>query len=173
MSTSQVNQPATERQLTGRGFLAILAASFGFVFVINFYMIYMALSTFSGEVADHPYETGLKYNQEIAAAKAQKALGWNVTVATSPIIDGKAQLTVDARDAAGNPMTGLEVVAQLESPVDRARDSAPTRAALLDGLYRASLAARPGQWDLLIDARVPGGGARFQARDRVRLDAAP
>ncbi len=66
------------RRLTGAKFLAILLGSFAVVASVNGTMVYYALSTFSGEVDPHPYEHGLAYNRDIAAAEAQDARHWQV-----------------------------------------------------------------------------------------------
>ncbi len=170
MTSNTLSGPKPGRALTGKGVLLILVGFFGSVSLVNAYMIHYALSTFSGEVDDHPYETGVAYNHELDAAMAQAALGWKVSVTTSPVDGGRTQVTVDARDAAGSAKTNLDVGARLESPVDRARDHSIVLALSPDGLYRGSLPATPGQWDLVIDAREPGTDHRFLSRARLRLD---
>ena len=49
--------------------LATLVAFFGTIFVANGSLVYYALSTFSGDRRRDPYEHGLAYDKDIAAAQ--------------------------------------------------------------------------------------------------------
>ena len=60
---------ATGFTLKGRHVLAMLLLFFGTVFGVNFYMARVAIQTFSGLEAEKPYQSGLKYNEVIAAAR--------------------------------------------------------------------------------------------------------
>src|SRR6266568_5894928 len=94
------------RKLTGRTVFLMIGAFFGVMFLANFIMATYAVKTFSGLDADDPYDSGLAYNREIAASKAQAELGWNVELTRTA--DGPAtQLTVVAKDKAGLPLSGL------------------------------------------------------------------
>ena len=61
-------------------FLAFFAA----VFVVNGAMIYSAVSTYTGLVANEPYRKGLHYNERIAADERQARLGWTDDAAGRP-----------------------------------------------------------------------------------------
>ncbi len=71
-----------------------------------------AAKTFSGVDANDPYDSGLAYNKDIAAAKAQAALGWTVDLNRANDA-GLTQLTVNVKDKDGKPVGGLDVHAFL------------------------------------------------------------
>ena len=62
--------------LTGRHVLAAMLVFFAVVFAVNAAMIYAALSTYSGVVADEPYRKGLHYNERIVADERQRQRNW-------------------------------------------------------------------------------------------------
>ena len=69
--------PAPRQQgLRGRHVLWAFLGFFATVFVVNGAMIYSAVSTHSGLVANEPYRKGLHYNERIAADERQARLGW-------------------------------------------------------------------------------------------------
>ena len=55
------------------GFLVIAA--------VNGVMIWLAVDTFTGIATERHYEKGLAYNQALAAAEVQAALGWTAETA--------------------------------------------------------------------------------------------
>src|SRR5665213_1399288 len=89
--------------LTGGKVLAILLTFFAVVFGVNGLMGFDAISTFRGETNAHPYEAGIKFNTELAAAAAQSARGWKVEMTMT---DG---VRATFRDAQGRPLQGLSV----------------------------------------------------------------
>ena len=72
------------RPLTGRSVLLMIIAFFSVMLLVNFIMAAYAVKTFSGLDTDNPYDSGLAYNKDIAAAKAQGALGWSVELTRTP-----------------------------------------------------------------------------------------
>jgi nitrogen fixation protein FixH len=170
MTTRPISLPISERPLTGRGVLLILVGFFGVVFAVNFYMARVALSTFSGEVNAHPYEIGVAYNKEIAASRAQDALGWTIAADVAKVVGGHSAIVVTARDADGRALQDLDIKVTLESPVDRARDTHAILSSIGDGVYSGSVPATLGRWEAVIDARDATGSKTFQSRSRISLD---
>jgi nitrogen fixation protein FixH len=155
--------------MTGSKTLAVLVAFFATTIAANGALVYFALSTFSGEVDPSPYEHGLAYDRDIAAARAQEALGWRVSVDVKRDNAGApAVFTIDARDAAGAPVVGLAMSASLQFASDKAFDRAFALSEFAPGRYRGETPARAGQWDLAIEARRDGQ-ARFRSRNRIDL----
>jgi nitrogen fixation protein FixH len=155
------------RPLTGPKFLAMLLAAFAVIASVNGTMIYYALSTFRGEVDPHPYEHGLAYNKDIAAAEAQDARHWQVAAH----IDGTgAAKTVEAlfRDNAGQALAGLIVSARLEFATDTKRDHKLLLTEATPGSYRGALGVGSGQWDLVIEAKRAGTEV-FLSRSRITI----
>ena len=149
--------------LTGRKVLAILLGSFGAVFAANGLMAYDAVSTFSGEVANNPYEVGLEYNSQIAAADAQSGRHWKVDVTFAG-----AGVSATFRDARGRPIPGLAVSGVFAAPADMSRDRRFAMREASGGVYVGGEKPASGVWDLkLIAARH--GATLFQTKNRVEL----
>lgn len=157
-----------ERKLTGGKVLAILLASFFTVGSVNALMIHYAVSTFRGEVGDHPYEAGLEFNSDIAASRAQAARRWRVDAHLS-----SAGLTrtieVTAKDPEGRPLSGLSFRAVLAAPVDSVRDKDVELSDRGEGRYVGDVVAAKGDWDLDLTAKR-GGETLFKSRGRIELE---
>jgi nitrogen fixation protein FixH len=135
--------------------LATFLAFFAAVFLMNGVLIWRALSTNAGIVASEPYRKGLHYNERIAAAERQAALGWKerLDVAQS----GSVALVLT--DRAGQPVAGLKVDTVLGRP---ATDREDIRLALREaapGRYEATTAALgAGNWLVALEARTADAG---------------
>lgn len=151
--------------LSGRRVFLWFAAFFVFIAVINAVMITLALRTHSGLVTDHAYEKGLAYNDTIAKAKAQQALGWKVA-----LTETAGELEVQAVDGAGNPLILDEVSAQLTRPTGQADDNAMAFTADADGAVWRSVRALPanGVWDVRLT--LVQGTDRYQHVERVVVE---
>src|SRR5262249_34112510 len=68
------------RGMQGRHVLVAFLAFFGTVFAVNGTLIYEAVSTHTGLVANEPYRKGLAYNARIGADERQARLGWTETL---------------------------------------------------------------------------------------------
>lgn len=66
---------AQPRELTGRIVLTWLVGFFAVVFAVNGVMAVAAISTFSGLDSDSPYQAGLAFDAEIAAAPKRRCTG--------------------------------------------------------------------------------------------------
>jgi nitrogen fixation protein FixH len=156
------------RGLTGGKVLAILLAFFGTVGSVNALMIHYALSTFRGEVADHPFEAGLKFNREIAASRSQAARNWRVDAHI--ISSGAARtLQLTARDSDGRPLSDLSFRAILAAPVDHVLDKGVNLTAQGDGRYIGEIIVAKGHWDLEITGKR-SDETLFQSRGRIELE---
>ena len=156
-------------RLKGWHVLVSLIAFFGVVFAVNFTMMGLAISTFSGLERASPYQDGLKYNTELEAARRQDAQGWKVEARLLRDADGAARMTVDARDADGASISGLDGTVVLERPADRREDLSGTLAATGPGRYAASIEdVALGQWDVVVEL-MRGGERVFLSRSRMIL----
>lgn len=169
MEVSSDSSADEGRPFTGWMALAILAGFFGAIFCANASLVYYAISTFSGEQEASPYERGLAYDKDIAAARAQDARGWRVSVnAVRPQSGAPALIDITMRDADDQPIQGLAVTAALEFPADKKLDQRTTVNEAEPGDYRADASLPPGQWDLVIEARRDGERL-FRSRNRIVL----
>jgi nitrogen fixation protein FixH len=157
--SAALTQPAP---LTGGKVLLILLGFFGSVFAVNFLMAYDAVSTFRGEVIDNPYEAGLHYDSQIAAADAQSKRHWQVDVTLA----GAVRATF--RDVQGQPLAGLDVSGTFAAPSDKSRDRRFTMRETAPGVYVGAPPPASGVWDLELTA-ARGGATMFQSQNRVKL----
>lgn len=156
-------------RFTGWMALAILAGFFGTIFFANGSLVYYALSTFSGEEEASPYEHGLAYDKDIAAAREQDARQWRVSInALRPQRGAPASVEVAMRDADDKPLQGLTVNATFEFPTDKELDKHAVLKEGAPGEYRAVTSLQEGQWDLIIEARRDGARL-FRSRNRINL----
>ena len=161
---------ASPRQLTGLHVLLMLLTFFGVVIGVNVTMMRLAIETLPGTEVDSPYQEGLVYDKEIAAAHAQDARDWQVDAHIARDGNGDATLQVTARDRDGKPMSGLKFLGRFERPTDKRADQAVELSEVGIGIYRGIAAAMPpGQWDLVLegDAR---GQRMFLSKNRVVLN---
>jgi len=158
------------KPLTGTKVFLMLVAFFGVVIGVNFTMMKLAIATLPGTDVDSPYAAGLTYDREISAAQDQAARKWKVSAHIERRADGNAVLQVEARDAVGQPLTGLRFGGRLERPTDKRADLAVELAEAGTGIYRGNAASvAPGQWDLVIEGDAKGERV-FLSRNRVILN---
>jgi nitrogen fixation protein FixH len=158
------------KPLTGAKVFLMLVAFFGVVIGVNVTMMKLAIATLPGTDVDSPYAAGLTYDREISAAQDQAARKWKVSAHIERRADGNAVLQVEARDAAGQPLTGLKFGGRLERPTDKRADLAVELAEAGIGIYRGNAASvAPGQWDLVIEGDAKGERV-FLSRNRVILN---
>ena len=73
MMLERLETPSRADNLNGRHVLIGLLLFFGTIFAVNGYFMFVALSTYTGVVADEPYRKGLAYNARIAADERTRA----------------------------------------------------------------------------------------------------
>lgn len=158
------------KPLTGTKVFLMLVAFFGLVIGVNVTMMKLAIATLPGTDVDSPYAAGLTYDREISAAHDQAARKWQVSAHIERRADGAATLQVDARDAGGQPMSGLKFGGRLERPTDKRADLQVELSEAGIGIYRGNAASvPPGQWDLVIEGEARGQRV-FMSRNRVILN---
>jgi len=142
------------------GFMAV-------VFAVNGVFVWLALSTFTGTTIDRAYERGRLYNQVLAEADRQRAIGWRFDVSFRPEAEARGTLVVQARDEGGAPVDRLEFDAVALRPLERPE---PIPLALVEtsrGRYVAALdLPKRGQWEVRLAARR-GGVGPVEVRERI------
>jgi nitrogen fixation protein FixH len=159
---------AAPRELTGRMVLMWLVGFFVVVSAVNAVMIGAAISTFAGLESDSPYQAGLVFNEEIAAARAQQALHWRVQAKLAKTDGGETLVEISARDAEGAPLPGLGATATLVHPTDRRLDRDLAMTPDGPGHFHGVTGAAVGQWDVVIDLSRDGA-RQFRSKNRVVL----
>jgi nitrogen fixation protein FixH len=134
--------------------------AFGVIIAVNLVLVYASLSTFTGVTTGQSYDRGRAYNQVIAEAARQDALGWRPTVA---LADGVLAVSVTDRE-------GLPVGGRVEGVLRRPLEGAELRldfAAAGPGRFMA-FAALPGkgQWEARLTL-TGTRGEKLDIRERV------
>ena len=155
------------RPVTGPMVLACLIAFFGVVFAVNAVMIRAATSTFGGVETGSSYQAGMAYARESSDARAQDARAWQVK-ADVRSVEHKTLITIEARDAQGRPLTGLEASATLHHPTDARADHPMALSERSPGFFGGATTATAGQWDMRIEL-TRNGERLFRSRNRVVL----
>jgi len=128
---------------------------FCFLFVVDGTMVYLAVSSHRGVVNENAYETGLKYNDVLKEAEAQKKSGWTSKIAMQK--DGG--ISVSLADADGVALTGVDVTGRVVRPTQDGYDFDLMfeKQKSETGVYTAK-ADFPlsGSWEVLIRAEKDG-----------------
>jgi len=156
------------RQLTGRKVFILLVGFFGFVMVVNVFMVHAAITTFGGVDTPSSYQAGLAFKSEERDAAEQAARAWRVEAKISSTADGSS-VSISVADDAGRPVTGADIVTRLSHPIDERRDITVPVAELGAGNYFGRVRAEPGQWTLFIDI-FDGDDRVFRSRNRVMFE---
>lgn len=166
MSPTVLPVARRERGLRGAHVLGMFLAFFAAVFVVNGAMIYSALSTHTGLVANEPYRKGLHYNERIAADERQARLGWTDKVDVGR--DGRVGVAL--ADSGGRPVSGLKVEVVLGRPSTNRHDVKLALTETAPGRYEAQTAPlAEGAWLITLDARAASNVEDPIYRSRRRL----
>jgi nitrogen fixation protein FixH len=157
------------RPLNGWKVLAMVVGFFLFVGAVNGVMIYKAVKTFSGEVVAHPYERGVAYNRDIAAAREQAVRDWKVDVRLARVAPGETEIRLTARDAEGADVSGVEMSAVLAAPADLSKDVRLKLDETAPGRYAGRARVPAGQRDLVLTAER-AGKQLFRSKNRIDVE---
>jgi|LNFM01.1.fsa_nt_gb nitrogen fixation protein FixH len=136
--------------LRGHHVLAGFIVFFGTIFAVNGVLLYKALSTHSGIVAQEPYRKGLHYNERVDADERQRALGWREDIA----LDAKGQVGVTLTNSTGGAVTDLSITGYLGRPSTTKHDLEVKLKEIRPGQYSADVGAlETGAWLLALEAR--------------------
>jgi len=152
----------------------IFVAGFGVVLIANGLMMFFASSTFSGLSVEKAYKKGNMYNAEIAASKAQAALGWQGDVrviGSRTVKDGARQVRwkFTLKDKTGALIQGMDVVAKLERPTMQGYDQNLRMIAdAKDGYVADVILPMKGQWEVRVIA-TRRGVPPYRMRYRLKI----
>ncbi|MBR0673472.1 FixH family protein [Neoroseomonas soli] len=144
----------------GRWIPWVFAGGLLLVVVVNMVLVYFATSTFSGVTVPRSYERGRGYEQVIAEAARQDALGWSAEVSLS----GGA-LRVAATDREGRPIYG-RVEGVLLRPLDGTEIPLAFNATGSGRWAAEVVPPRPGLWEARLTLFGPNE-TPFDIRQRV------
>ena len=152
-----------ERGLTGAHVLTAFAAFFAFVLLVNLTMAAIATRSWTGLVAANGYVESQRFNDRLAASRAQARLGWRGGLD----LDGR-RLAFELRDAAGAPVPLAAALVTLERPVGEHEDPGPLAMAVAGGRAVLDRPLPAGAWNVRIEA-VARSGETFRLDDRIAV----
>ncbi len=141
------------RPFTGRHMLILIVSFFAVVIGVNATMAVIATKTWTGLVVKNGYVASQSFNDNLADARKQKALGWQ-----SRLEYHSGMLRFLLNDREHQPVVGRRVVATLRRPVHEHEDQPLVFTADARG-YVARKALEPGLWE--IDVLVKGQDLRL------------
>ena len=145
------DQATKERKLTGRHVLIILILSFGIVFAVNFYFVYLAVKSYPGEDVKNPYVQGIAYNSTLAERAAQEELGWSAQIGLEGMA-GERVVRVRLMDKDGEGLAYLTLHAEMRRTISDKEDIDLIFRPVGGGDYVADLGAlAPGKWELRLE----------------------
>ena len=158
------------KEITGRHVLFLMLGFFGIIIATDSYLVYKAVSTFSGIESPNAYRKGLTYNERIAEERAQVALGWTKDARLE-----KGELRVSVRDKDQKGVEGLQITALFGRPATNTEDRSLTLTQIGSGEYMATVGdVAPGNWLATMEAREAlSGSDKVVYQSRVRLWKAP
>lgn len=148
------HQPGQDRRFTGRHMLMIMLAFFGVIIAVNITMATVAGMSWTGFVVRSSYVAGLEFDDKVAAARKQRALGWSAMLT---IAGGEA--AVRLVDAHGATIPLRTATLTLRSPVSDARDRTVDLSA-----GAATLDIGDGAWIADVQAETSDGTPWREAR---------
>lgn len=144
----------------------LFVGMFAVIIAVNGTMVSIALSSWTGLTTRNHYLEGLAYNQRLAAAQAQEALGWDLAVQAEASGASHLALTFDARDAAGDPLYADYLRVAFLRPTHEGHDFELTLQPRGAGRFEAEVEMPlPGVWDLRL--LLVRGAEGYQSAERV------
>ena len=137
--------------------------AFGVVFAVNGFFVYVATSTNRGVVTENSYEKGIRYNETLAAQRAQEALGWGAEITYAGGV-----LSVQIADAGGQPISGAAAEAIITRPIEAEWQKTLPLTERSSGRYEVPLTLpKKGQWDVTVS--ILWNDTPFQSHKRLMV----
>jgi len=131
-----------ERRFTGRHMAIILASGFGVVIAVNLLMATLAVRGFGGVVVENSYVASQNFNDWLARADKQNALGWKTRIGRSA--EGRLEVVTSAP-------AGTSVIAQIRRPVGDPAVATLSLVASGNERYVSETRLPEGRWLVRID----------------------
>lgn len=149
----------TTGPFTGRHFAALIVAFFAVVVAVNLVMARYASATFGGVVVENSYVASQRFNDWLADARREAALGWSAEARRSAA--GSVVVTMRGDLPAGLVLTGMA-----RHPLGREPDRALAFRRLADGRFVSSQPLPEGRWTLRLE--TVAGDKRWRSEQDFR-----
>jgi nitrogen fixation protein FixH len=154
---------------SGRWIPWAFVGGFAVVFAANAAMVAFAVGSWTGMETEDAWRNGIAYNRALEAARAQEALGWQVSLRFAPTAPLAGRLEAVLLDRDGAPLDDAMVSASLVRPLGEGHDREVVLQAEGGGRYVARIELPlAGQWEARLAASGPAGSHRLDARFVVR-----
>lgn len=147
----------------------IFVAGFAVVIAVNGVMLHFAFSSWTGVQTEQHFMKGLKYNQDLAGARAQAERGWKVATEFTGTEPQKGILALTLRDKYGNLLKDAEVKVAFIRPTSEGHDVRLDLPYLGEGRFAAPVSLPlAGQWDLRVEIHHATGDYQDEQRIFVK-----
>lgn len=146
-------------RFTGWHMLAIMCAFFGVIITVNFSMAVLASTSWTGLVVKNSYVASQQLNEELEAARLQKAVGWQTEISFG---EGMLSVDVRSRDGAAAELDTASVF--VGRPAFEQEDRELPLLRLRRGQYTANIELAPGDWAVRLEGMIEGQPYRRDAR---------
>ncbi len=148
----------------------IFVAFFAVIVTVNGIMMYFAFDSWTGLETEGHYVKGLAYDTNVEAARAQDALGWDVSLAVTTLNSSDKErhvaYEVTFLDHNKKPVDQLKAHTFFVRPTSEGLDvNAPASLKAPGVLSGEMTLALPGQWDVRVHAESMG--RQYQLVERV------
>lgn len=148
----------------------LFVAFFGVVISVNGIMAYFAFSTFTGLQTEQHFLKGIRYNEDLAGARAQAERAWTVSADYTPLDETtKGIAAVTLHDRTGANIENAKVAVAFIRPTSQGHDFTAELPYLGEGRYAMSLQMPlAGVWDMRIIVESADGGYQDEKRIWVK-----
>lgn len=124
--------------------------------------IFVGVQSFDGIVTEHPYETGLMWD-EIQRKKDE--FGWSVEIANRDLRTGGNDLEISVMDRNGKPVTGSSVSVMISRPSTSTYDKHVKSIQTGKGVFISPVTFPLfGYWDIEVNVTRAGENLLFEKR---------
>ena len=148
---SKVAEATRKGEFTGWHMLMVTVGFFAVVIVVNVWMSYEALHSWTGLVVENSYVASQEFNGKLQTAHARDALGWKGGM---DYRDGQLVFTLTGGNGAPISLDGVTV--EVSRPIGMQGDRTVDLARAEDGTHRIAIDLDSGVWNAAIVAHVPG-----------------
>ena len=143
---------------------------FFFIFALNGFVLYKAISTSPGLIESNPYERGNNYQQDIDEREA--SLIHNLTIEPNIVVTDKYKQRLEVKVSQLNrPINAARVIASFKNPSHKARDK-QKELLMINNIYQTELTDMVGSWLITYTVLWEGKKFRFDTKLNVpMLDA--
>lgn len=143
----------------------LFVAFFAVVVAVNGVMMHFAFSTWTGLETEGHFLKGIRYNEDLAGARAQAERAWQVQAEFTSTEPRKGIASLTLRDKHGNLLKDAKVTVSLIRPTSQGHDVTLELPYLGEGRYAAPVElALEGQWDMRVEIQHATGDYQSQKR---------